>query len=96
MDDFDRLLKVELKDPEFKKEWEATEPEYQIEKAVFEARTKLHTTQKELSRATGIPQADISRIEHGNANPRLDTLKRLADGLGMVLNISFTPKQANS
>lgn len=46
-------------------------------------------TQKELSELTGIAQADLSKIENGNANPSLKTLKRLAEGLGKKLQISF-------
>lgn len=47
-------------------------------------------TQKQLSEITGIYQGDISKIERGLANPSLSTLKRLADGLGMKLEIGFT------
>lgn len=47
-------------------------------------------TQKQLSEITGIYQGDISKIERGMANPSLSTLKRLADGLGMKLEIRFT------
>ncbi len=47
-------------------------------------------TQKQLSEITGIYQGDISKIERGLANPSLSTLKRLADGLDMKLEIGFT------
>ena len=50
-------------------------------------------TQKELSEKTGIPQADISRLENGTRNPTLKLLKRLADGLNMELGIVFVPKK---
>ena len=40
---------------------------------------------------TGIAQGDISRLENGNANPSLNTLKRLATAMGMTLKIEFTP-----
>lgn len=46
-------------------------------------------TQKELSQLSGITQADLSKIENGNANPSLNTLLKLAKGLGKkVTNIS--------
>lgn len=41
----------------------------------------------------GINQADISKIENGTRNPSIRLLQRLADGMDMVLNISFTPKK---
>ena len=59
---------------------------------LIEARQKKQLTQKELSELTGIAQADISRLENGNANPSLQTLQRLAEGLGMVLKLEFIPK----
>ncbi|MBQ8413059.1 MAG: helix-turn-helix transcriptional regulator [Lachnospiraceae bacterium] len=54
------------------------------------AREKVNITQKQLSERTGIYQADISKIERGIGNPSLSTLKRLAEGLGMKLEISFS------
>ena len=54
------------------------------------AREKANITQKQLSERTGIYQADISKIERGIGNPSLSTLKRLAEGLGMKLEISFS------
>ena len=50
-------------------------------------------TQKELAEKTGINQADISKIETGNANPALSTLQRLAEGMGMVVKLEFVPKR---
>ena len=49
-------------------------------------------TQKELAEKTGIAQTEISRLENGTRNPSIKLLQRLADGMDMVLNISFTPK----
>ena len=48
-------------------------------------------TQKEVSEKTGIIQAEISKMENGNANPSIKTLKKLAAGLNMRLVISFEP-----
>ena len=48
-------------------------------------------TQKELAERTGIAQGDISKLENGSANPSLRTLQRLAAGMGMKVEIAFTP-----
>ncbi|MGN1347764.1 MAG: helix-turn-helix domain-containing protein [Acutalibacteraceae bacterium] len=88
---FRETLNEQLKNPEFKKEWDALEPEYQIIKAMIDTRNKKDMTQKQLADITGIPQADISRLENGNANPSLRTLQRLADGMGMKLKLEFVP-----
>ena len=54
-------------------------------------RAARNLTQKELSEITGINQADISKLENGNANPSLKTLERLAAGLGMRVKVEFVP-----
>lgn len=92
MSDFREYLDEQLDNPEFRKEWNDFEPEYQMMQAIVEARKKSHLTQKELAKRSGIDQADISKIETGNANPTLAVLKRLADGMGMVLKLEFVPK----
>ena len=53
------------------------------------ARKQANITQKQLADITGIYQADISKIERGLGNPSLQTLNRLAEGLGMQLKIQF-------
>ena len=94
MTTFKDYLNEQLKNPDFKKEWDALEPEFTIIHTIIEARQKSGLTQKELSERTGITQADISRLEKGNANPSLRTLRRLAAGMGMNLEIKFVPKKA--
>lgn len=84
-------LNERLQDPAFRTEWEALEPERQITMAIIEGRTANHLTQEQLAAATGITQADISRLENGTGNPSLRTLKRLAAGMGMTLKLEFVP-----
>lgn len=95
MDDFEKLLAEQLEDPEFKAEWDALQPELAVAQAMIEAREKTGMTQQKLSEVTGIAQADISKLEHGSANPSIKTLQRLAAGLGMVLRIEFLPVAHN-
>ena len=96
MSDFRKSLANELKKPEFKKEWDNLEPEFNMIQAMIDARKKCNMTQKELAERTGIDQSDISKIETGNANPALSTLKRLAEGMDMVLKLEFVPKNLSS
>jgi len=96
MSDFRNYLNKQLENPGFKKEWNYLEPEYNTMQAMIEARKRCNLTQKELAKRTGIDQSDISKIETGNANPALSTLKRLADGMDMVLKLDFIPKQHNA
>ena len=91
MSSFNDLLKEQLKDPQFKAEWDALEPEYAIVQAIIDARKRSGLTQKELSDRSGINQADISRIERGVGNPSLRTITRLASSMGMTVKLEFTP-----
>jgi len=91
MSEFREFLDEQLQNPEFKEEWDALEPEFAIVQAIIDARKISGLTQKQLSERTGIAQADISRLENGNANPSLSTLKRLASAMDMTLRIEFTP-----
>lgn len=91
MTKFDDFLKEQLKDPEFKKEYDALEPEFTIIQAIINARKLSGLTQKQLSEKTGIAQGDISKLENGSANPSLRTLQRLAAGMGMQMKIEFEP-----
>ena len=91
MTKFNDYLNDQLKDPAFKKEWDALEPEFSIMQAMIDARRTSGLTQKQLSERTGIAQADISKLESGNANPSLKTLQRLAAGMGMRVKVEFLP-----
>ena len=87
------MLADQLKDNEFRREYEAIQPELDVIRAIVDARTSQNLTQKELAERTGINQADISKLENGTRNPSVNLLKRLADGMGMALRIEFVPKQ---
>ena len=89
MDDLDRFLNEQLKDPEFKAEWERIQPEYEVMRSLIDARIKLNLTQKELAERSGVRQSNISRIENGTASPTVATLQALAAGMGKRLHISF-------
>ena len=89
---FTEALQKELKNEEFKKEYDSFETEYSLVQSFIEARRQNKITQKELSMQTGIAQADISKIENGSANPTIKILKRLADGMNMKLKIELIPK----
>ena len=83
-----------MQDPEFAKAYGELQPEMNVIRAMIEARTSQNLTQKELSERTGIAQTEISRLENGTRNPSIKLLQRLADGMGMMLNISFIPKES--
>ena len=83
----------QMKNPAFAKAYDELDPEMNVIRAIVDARTTQHLTQRELAKRTGIQQTEISRIENGSRNPSLKILQRLADGMGMVLKVSFVPKE---
>ncbi len=80
MKTLNNMLSEQLKDEEFRKEYEEIQPEMDVIRAIVDARTSQNLTQKELAERTGINQADISKLENGTKNPSVNLLKRLADG----------------
>jgi len=88
---FRETLNEQLQDSIFKNEYTALEPEFQIIRALLNGRKERNLTQKQLSELTGVNQADICKIEKGNANPSVRTLQRLAAGMDMNVKIEFVP-----
>ena len=88
--DFDVWLKEQLKDPDFKAEFDRQQPEFAVINAIIEARRKKGISQKVLAQRIGTKQSVISRLESGRANPSLAFLKRLAQALNSHLEIRFT------
>lgn len=93
MKDLNSFKDEQMQNPEFMKEYEAIQPELDVIRAIVKARTSQNLTQKQLSERTGINQADISKLENGTRNPSINLLKRLAEGMDMVLQIEFIPKK---
>lgn len=59
---FNDYLKEQMQNPEFKKEYDNLQPEFDIIRAIVDARTSQNLTQKQLAEKTGIHQADISKL----------------------------------
>lgn len=53
------------------------------------ARLKSNLTQIELAEKVKVNQADISRIEKGEASPSIETISRIANGLGKKVTIQI-------
>lgn len=86
---FEDHLKESLKDPEFKKAWKESEPEYLLAIELIKNRLEKKMSQRDLAKKVKTTQAVISRIETMNANPSLSLLKRIAKVLGSNLQLNF-------
>ena len=60
---FNDMLNEQMQNEEFRKEYEAIQPEMDVIRAIVEARISQNITQKELSERSGINQADISKYK---------------------------------
>lgn len=76
-----------MKNPEFKKAYEALNPEFALIRAILNSRTKKGITQKQLAEMVGTKQSSIARFESGNYNPTFAFVKKLADALGAKIKI---------
>lgn len=93
MSDLQKLTDELMQDPNFKREYEALQPEMNITRAILDARIRAGMTQMELAEKSGISQADICRLEKGTRNPSIALLKRLAEAMDSTLRIEFVPKK---
>jgi ribosome-binding protein aMBF1 (putative translation factor) len=87
--DFSSDLQNRLKDPEFKKLWRESEPEFLLAKQMIEKRLASKMSQRDLAKKLNTSQAAISRIESMRGNPSLSFLKRLSRALGSSLSLSI-------
>ncbi len=81
-----------LRDPEFKKEYEALEPEYQLATALIRLRLARGLTQEQLARLLNTKQESIARLESGSSLPSLSTVKKVANALDARIEIKLQPK----
>jgi transcriptional regulator with XRE-family HTH domain len=93
MSDLQELTDELMQDSDFKKEYEALQPEMDIKRAILDARIRAGMTQMELAEKSGISQADICRLEKGTRNPSIALLKRLAEAMDSTLRIEFVPRK---
>jgi len=67
-----------LKEPKYKKAYDALEGEFVLAGAVMEVRNRAGLTQEELARRMGTTQPVVARLESGRSRPSMRTLERLA------------------
>lgn len=79
-----------LKDPEVQKAIKESELEFQIAKAIIDARINKGLSQKDLAERLHTKQSVISRVENAKTTPSLSFLKRLAEVLNVSLKVEFT------
>ena len=85
----EELHKKWMKDPEFRREYDALQPEFEIAEQIIKARIERKISQSELAKRMKTGQAVVSRLEGANGSPSLALLKRLARALGIKLQLTI-------
>jgi transcriptional regulator with XRE-family HTH domain len=90
------LHKKWLKDPAYRREYEALEGEFALIGAMVEARARAGLTQAQVARRMKTTQTAIARLEGGRVKPSTRTLERYAKATGHRLVIGFEPKRVKA
>jgi len=85
-----------MKDPAFRKEYEALEPEYRLANDLIRLRLSKGLTQEELAKRIHTRQSAIARLESAGSLPSLSTVKRVAEALDADLYVAVQPKTRRS
>jgi ribosome-binding protein aMBF1 (putative translation factor) len=88
---FSTLHKRMMKDPGYRKEYDALEEEFALIAAVAKARARAGLSQAELAKRMKTTQSTVARLESGRSLPSTRTLSRFAKATGHRLKISFEP-----
>ena len=88
--DYNEMLKDELKNPKFRKEYDALEEEFEVSRQVIELRLQKGLTQKALAAKVKTTQSSIARLESGTyRNLSLSYLRRIGSALGAEPHVKF-------
>jgi len=79
----------QMKDPAFKKEYDALEEEFALIHELLKARSGAKLTQAEVARRMGTSQSAVARMESGRA-PSLSSLRKYARAVGRKVEIRLS------
>jgi DNA-binding XRE family transcriptional regulator len=87
---FDRVRKEMMKDPEFRREYDALADEFALIGQAVAARVRAGKTQAQVAEAMGISQPAVAKIEAGKVKS-LDSLQRYANAVGCKVRLELVP-----
>ncbi len=82
-----------LKNPEYRAEFEALAPEFELAQELIQARAEAGLTQKQVAAKMKTSQAAVARLESGRGKPSTTSLERYASVVGKRLRISLEPAE---
>lgn len=87
----DELHKEWLKNPAYRKVYEALEEEFSLTSALIEARSRAGLTQQQVASRMKTTQAVVARLEGGGSKPSTRTLEKYARATNSRLRITLEP-----
>jgi transcriptional regulator with XRE-family HTH domain len=83
-----------MQDTEYRDAYEALAPEFDLARALIEARAWAGLTQQQVAQRMHTTQSVVACLESGQRLPSTKTLQRFAEATGTRLRISFEPAEA--
>src|SRR5215467_8844260 len=90
----DDLHKKWMRNPKYRREYDALKVEFSLAAALIEARARAGLTQEQVAQRMKTTQAVVARLEGGGSMPSTRTLEKYAKATGTRLKISFEPEGA--
>ncbi len=90
--DFDIYLRECLKDPQFKKYYDAYGKQLEIAYQILQLRKAHKMSQADLARKIGTTQSNVARLEAGDQNFTTQTLNRIAWAFDRDVKVEFVKR----
>jgi len=87
--DFQKYLNKQLKNKEFKKDYDEFGKQIEIAYQIIRLRKEKRMSQAELARQIGTTQSNIARMENGQQNFTIGTLSKVAEIFEKDLKVSI-------
>lgn len=94
--DWTTLREKWMSDPDFRDEWEALEPAFEIHRWLLRVRAARGWAQPQLARRLGVSQSYVAKVEAGRQNITLAQLGRWARALNCRLRVTLELKDGQS
>ena len=92
----DEVLAEELRDPEFRAEWDRLTLARAVAQCILRYRLQNALSQRKLAQLLGLRQPQVARLEAGTHNPSFQTLRLLSDHLGIEFLVDISPQNVRT
>jgi len=91
MKDFKSAITEKFKDKDFEKQYHRTATFFRLADELLLLRKKRDLSQKELAETAGTTQAVVSRLENASVKASLESVVKLAEALGAIVDVRLIP-----